>query len=99
MNPFELCLSRLKKVNIFYQSFTLFFIFLDFIIDEQDGLGFLMDLPQAYKEKTPIILITGYGNEMIAEDSLAVGAKGYLNKDNLTIQSVNEAINKALISS
>ncbi len=58
-----------------------------------DGLETALALKQAYD--TPVIFITGYGNEEITERAYNVGHYGFLTKP-VTIEKLKETIEKAL---
>ena len=71
-------------------------VFLDFLMDEGDGLSFLNLLSIEQKKKLPIIFLTGYGNSMIKEDSIEIGAKAYIDKNEINQSLLEETINKVL---
>ena len=71
-------------------------MFLDFMMDEGDGLSMLVDLTKEQKEKTPIIFLTGLGNGLIKEDSLAIGAKEYLNKNEMSFEVLEDVLSRTI---
>jgi DNA-binding response OmpR family regulator len=56
-------------------------ILLDLMLPGMSGFGFMRELKK-HKElaATPIVVLTALSDEEIAEESLSLGAKGYLSK-------------------
>jgi len=70
-------------------------VILDYRLEVEDGLDILARL----KEKsafTPVIMLTGQGNEEIAAKSIKVGAADYLIKQRLNITFLRTAIDNAI---
>lgn len=70
-------------------------ILLDHFLD--DGTGF--DFLRITKEKeieTPVIIVTGYGNEMLVSQILQKGASDYLPKDKLNTETLSKVINNTI---
>lgn len=70
-------------------------ILLDYYLRTKDGLELLEQI-QARKIDTPIIVITGRGDERIAVEAIKRGAKDYLNKDLLTSERLEITIRSIL---
>ena len=70
-------------------------IFMENVLPDGDGLGFIKQLCQKGLE-IPVVIITGQGNEMIASQVIQNGAYDYLPKDHITENSLTESISKAL---
>lgn len=67
----------------------------DYRLSDGDGLGLLEAL--AEKEmKTPVVILTAYGDEMIASELIQAGAYDYLTKDRLSKESLARSITKAV---
>ncbi|HCU23451.1 MAG TPA: hypothetical protein DF383_00400 [Deltaproteobacteria bacterium] len=56
-------------------------IILDLMLPGMSGFGFLRELKK-HKDllKTPVVVLTALSDQEIAEESLSLGAKGYLSK-------------------
>ncbi|MGV8906278.1 MAG: diguanylate cyclase [Acetobacterium sp.] len=70
-------------------------IILDFNFPVMNGLEFIKEFKKIMID-TPIILITGQGNEKIAVDALKNGACDYILKDELSAKLLNKSILKAI---
>jgi len=66
-------------------------IFLDYKLTDGTGLDFLKQLSKD-KIETPVVVITGHGDEMIASQIIKAGAYDYLNKTHVSSQSLSRAI-------
>lgn len=75
------------------QQFDL--ILLDYILPDGNGFDFLRRKAEAGLE-TPVVIITGQGDEMIASQFIKEGAYDYLAKDWLSEKSLSRAIINAL---
>jgi len=70
-------------------------IILDFNFPTMNGLEFIKEFNKK-KIDTPIILLTGQGNEKIAVDALKNGASDYILKNELSAKLLNKAISKVI---
>ena len=68
---------------------------LDYQLGDRTGLDFLRELAHLGCG-VPVVLITGRGNEGVDEDALALGAAGYLDKDDLDARELDRVIRYAL---
>ncbi len=71
-------------------------VFLDFLMNDGDGMELLMSLAPEQKYNTNIVFLTGFGNSMIREDSISIGASAYLDKININTDSLNELVSAAI---
>ena len=60
-----------------------------------DGLGVLKQLRER-GDRTPIIMMTGYGDERIAVELLKAGATDYLPKSTLTPDVLGRSVRNAV---
>lgn len=87
MNPLK-ALTELSKNSVDC-------IILDFCFPEMNGLEFIKEFKKSIVD-TPIILLTGQGNEKIAVDALKNGACDYLLKKELSVTLLSKSIIKAI---
>lgn len=73
-------------------------VLLDYSLPGSDGLSTLVQLLQI-QPFTPVIMLTGQGNETIAASSLKQGAFDYLIKSEVTTATLTKAIDAAVASS
>ena len=72
-------------------------VLVDFLLPDLDGIAFLAALEvEVAALPFPIIMLTGYGNEMIVAEAMRAGAADYLPKDILSIKSLSRAITNAV---
>ncbi len=71
-------------------------IFLDYNFPEMNGLEFIQKFRNKQKNDTPIILLTGQGNEQIAALSFKNGAFDYIIKGEITTELLKISIIKAI---
>ena len=70
---------------------------IDYWLPDMNGLEFLQQLQQQTGRNTlPVIMFTGQGNIQIAVDLLKSGAQDYLEKSQITPQSLNRSISYVL---
>jgi two-component system, sensor histidine kinase and response regulator len=81
------------KEKIFNQNFDC--IFIDYRLPDRDGLDLVCEIRQQ-GIKTPLIVLTGYGDEQIAVELMKAGASDYLNKFRLSSARLNQALQNAL---
>lgn len=67
-------------------------IILDYFFPTMNGLEFIAEFRKKQKVDTPIIFLTGHGNEKIAVESIKTGAFDYISKSELSGKSLNKAI-------
>jgi len=70
-------------------------VLLDLQIPDGDGLGILREM-QARSIATPIIMLTGHGDEMVAVEMMKAGAADYLSKAKLTPESLARTLRAAV---
>lgn len=73
-------------------------IFLDYRLPRWDGLKVLREI-RAMDIKTPVVIITGQGDENLVVELLKVGAEDYLPKSMLTPESVLKSLEYSVNSS
>lgn len=81
-----------KRAMEYIDKYDFDLVFLDFMLGDDNGLQFLSNLPKKQKKKAPIIFITSFGNLVVKEDSIAIGARAYLNKNSMTMDDLSEAV-------
>jgi two-component system, cell cycle sensor histidine kinase and response regulator CckA len=69
--------------------------FFDYYLDRGDGLDLLRDA-RAIGADMPVIVLTGRGAEEVAVEVMKAGAADYLNKSNLSIEAIEQAIRHAV---
>ncbi|MBE9004289.1 PAS domain-containing protein [Fortiea sp. LEGE XX443] len=80
-----------------YQQFCPDCILLDFLLPDMDGLEFLAELPKLTKKAMPaVVMLTGYGNETIAVQSMKSGVHDYLVKGQTTAERLRSTIHSAV---
>jgi signal transduction histidine kinase len=70
-------------------------VFLDYYLPDQDGLALIHSL-RAEGIKTPLIVITGQGDEQIAVESMRAGASDYLPKSKLAAEQLASVLKNAV---
>ncbi len=65
---------------------------IDYRLPGDDGIDFIKKLNKSPHDYTPIIMITGYGNERIAVDAMKAGAADYLPKSGLSEEILSKTI-------
>jgi diguanylate cyclase (GGDEF)-like protein len=72
-------------------------ILLDYRLPEMNGIDFLVKLRSAAKASGPaVVMLTGTGNERLAVQAMRQGVQDYLVKDEISPQSLEEAIRHAI---
>ena len=69
-------------------------ILLDVQMPDKSGMEWLTELRQT--QMAPVVMVTGFGTEDIAAESIQEGATGYLAKAGLSKERLQSAIDKAL---
>ncbi len=69
--------------------------FMDFQLPDGDGLDMLRDI-RAEGIHTPVVMLTGHGDEQIAVDLMKAGAADYLSKSRLTPEAVAQTLRHAI---
>ncbi len=67
----------------------------DYILPDGNGIDFIKTLTSK-DSAIPVILITGYGSEIVASQAIQAGAYDYLPKKNINENSILRSINNAL---
>ncbi len=94
-------LVKLSWAENFKDSFTMLeqerfdLIFLDHILNDGTSIEFLNNLNKERIE-TPVIVVTGYGDEMLASQVIQMGAYEYLPKSRINAESLFRVINNTL---
>lgn len=70
-------------------------ILLDYSIPGQDGLTFLQDIKRK-DPFTPVVMLTGMGNEKLATEAMKCGAQDYLSKNDVSQGSLKRVVRNAL---
>lgn len=72
-------------------------VFLDYMLPDKDGIQVLKTVYDPATELTPspIVMMTGMGNESIVIDAINYGAQDYLNKGDITAETLHIAQVKA----
>ncbi len=72
-------------------------VLLDYLLPDVDGIAFLAALDAELTTLPfPIVMLTGYGNEMIVAEAMRAGATDYLPKDLLSAESLGHAVTNAV---
>ncbi len=69
-------------------------VLMDIEMPERSGMEWLKEIVQ--DQVAPVVMLTGYGNEEIAAQSIQMGAVGYLPKSGLSSEKLLNAVNDAL---
>ncbi len=77
-------------------SFEYDCILLDNNLPDGTGIELLNALPSAEKNMTPLIFLTGSGDEMIAVQALKSGASDYIPKERLSSEALESSILKSI---
>ncbi|EAZ90118.1 two-component hybrid sensor and regulator [Crocosphaera chwakensis CCY0110] len=73
-------------------------VLLDYFLPDINGLEWIERWQQKYnKNPCPVIILTGQGNDNIAEQFIKLGAADYLIKDQITSDRLNFSVYKELI--
>ncbi len=72
-------------------------ILLDYNLPDDNGLNILSTIKSS-NPYTPVVLITGQGNEDIAVESMRLDAQDYLGKDRVTSPALHRAVHNAMIN-
>ncbi|UCH10570.1 MAG: response regulator [Fidelibacterota bacterium] len=70
-------------------------VILDYKMPQKNGLQVLKEVREAGIE-TPIIMLTGFGDEHLAVDLMKAGASDYLPKNDLTPDAISRAVRGAI---
>lgn len=70
-------------------------ILLDLSLPDSQGLSTLLRIKKR-AERTPIVVLTGFDNEMLALESVRLGAQDYLVKEQVTVEILVRSIRYAL---
>ncbi len=72
-------------------------VLLDYLLPDINGLEFLAALDgEVSPSAIPIIMLTGYGNEMIVAEAMRSGAADYIPKDALSSENLGRAVANAI---
>src|SRR5579859_1346248 len=67
-------------------------ILLDLLLPDRSGLEVMVDINQAFSDHPPVVILSNYGEPMMIERGLSLGAVEYLVKSRVTPDSVSRAI-------
>lgn len=71
-------------------------LLLDYNLPQSDGLRILKELRDEKGRPTvPVVMLTGRGSEMVASESIRLGAQDYLVKDGITPAGLHRAVHNA----
>src|SRR6266545_4127066 len=70
-------------------------LLLDYNLPGQSGLEFLQSLPDGYN-LPPVIMLTGFGDELVAKDAIRAGAYDYFPKASIAPKVLGVAIRECL---
>lgn len=70
-------------------------VFLDHHLPDGNGLGWLVSLREG-GDNTPVVMLTGHGDEKLAVEAIKAGASDYLPKDDLTPGMLDHCLRSAL---
>lgn len=73
-------------------------VLIDYLIPGISGFNVIKEAKKSGID-TPFIIITGYGNEDLAEELIKEGATDYLSKDQLNLKTLQNKITAALSNS
>ncbi len=94
----QLTLSRVKSVQEAFERLDkdrLDLIFLDYLLPDGNGLDFLETI-NTKRLETPVVVITGQGDELIASRIIQAGAYDYLPKAKVSGKALLRIISNAL---
>ncbi len=89
----EACDGKEGLELLMQQSFDC--AFLDYFLPDSDGLSILKQVRQAAIE-TPIIMLTGHGDERLAVEMMQAGASDYLPKGQMSTETLTHALQNTL---
>lgn len=69
--------------------------FFDFRLPDRDGVALLREV-RAAGVRTPVVLLTGYGDEQTVVDAMKAGATDYVNKGTITPERIAQVLRAAL---
>ena len=80
------------------QGSTFDCVFLDYMMPGTDGVAILKAVTDGSPDSfpTPIIMLTGHGDESIVINAIKNGAQDYLSKDNISPATIRIAVTKAM---
>jgi len=70
-------------------------VFVDYRLPDQDGLALIQGIRQQ-KIQSPIIVLTGQGDEQIAVELMKAGASDYLSKSRISSESLSQVLRNAV---
>lgn len=70
-------------------------IFLDYLLPDGDGLGLVQQI-RALEISTPLVVLTGQGDERIAVEVMKAGAADYISKARLSPESLYQTLRQAV---
>ncbi len=70
-------------------------IFLDYLLPDGDGLGLVQQI-RALEISTPLVVLTGQGDERIAVEVMKAGAADYISKARLSPESLYQTLRQAI---
>jgi PAS domain S-box-containing protein len=70
-------------------------VFLDYLLPDGDGLTLVNEIRQA-GIKTPVVVLTGQGDEQIAVELMKAGASDYLSKSKLSPENLSKSLRNVI---
>lgn len=71
-------------------------IILDFLLPDEDGLSFAKRFLATAERQSPVIMLTGNGNEQVMREAFQLGILDYLNKANLSPEILERGVINAI---
>ncbi len=69
-------------------------VFLDYLLPDKDGLNTLQTA-RSFDPLTPIVMLTGHGDERLAVKMMQAGANDYVPKSEISPENLSQALNRA----
>jgi two-component system cell cycle response regulator len=88
-------LPSTKGLSALLERIDIDLLIIDYSLPGQSGLEFLRELPPG-RERPPIIMLTGSGDEIVAKEAILAGAYDYFLKSRIEPEALGEAISDCL---
>ncbi|MGB3613744.1 MAG: response regulator, partial [Elainellaceae cyanobacterium] len=70
-------------------------IFVDYRLPDKDGMALVQNL-RADGIETPLVILTGQGDDQVAVELIKAGASDYLSKDRLSAKTLSQVLNNVI---